>query len=453
MRNRKWPESSKLSFLLIFFTLIITACRPEVTFVEGTRIIDEISGEEQADTEYERISAYINTGNRGALLASNPGDADSATVLLDDDSIVTLLAEQETINGVPWQHIQTEDGQTGWVASEFLTIGEPPATVSDTDQSLDEEAIPESLLTGVGTATFLFNNPYSDGRSLRELSNNDTVYLLPGQETVDGLVWQEVETEEGLVGWVIRDFLILGEPAPNGLSSVAADDGLVDEVVIDPADGSNPVGLEAADAVRGSLNGFEYIIHDFSSIQVGDDAEFFAKVSNVGSEVFVISAFEITVFDAVGNVIATDQFFTPGDIVPVGKTIPLYRRIDEISAEDRFIMDLVSTGPRIQNLDARVVEVDVESKAASNGACEVAGLTNVDTIAPTHLSLFEVYYNSADEIVWVFRQGLFPVDPGETVWVDCMYDRVNSSSTNPYPDFVRYEVIATAYYQQSHANP
>lgn len=237
------------------------------------------------------------------------------------------------------------------------------------------------------------------------------------------------------------------------VEQIATGDGLIVEEGIDPADDDNLAGSEAVDAVHGSLNGFEYIIHDLSSIQIGDDAAFHAKVSNVGSEVFVISVFEINVFDGVGNVIATDQFFTPGDIVPIGTTIPLHRTIDDISADNKFTIDLVSTGPRIQDLDARVVEFTVESEAAPNGACEVAGLANVDTIAPTHLSLFEVYYNDADEIVWVFVQGLYPVDPGDTEWVDCMYNRVNRGPSDPYPDFVRYEVIATAYYQQSHSSP
>lgn len=254
-------------------------------------------------------------------------------------------------------------------------------------------------------------------------------------------------------GVTFVDVTRIGELAPNEQSEGTADDGLIGEIEIPSDSSSNPAGSEAADAIHGSLNGFEYIIHNLSSVQVGDDAAFSAKVSNIGSEVFVISVFQITVFDAGGNVIATEQFFTPGDIVPIGKTIPLYRTIDNISADNRFTIDLLSTGPRIQDLDARVVELAVESKAAPNGACEGVDLANVDTIAPTHLSLFEVYYNSVDEIVSVFRQGLYPVDPGNTVWVDCLYNRISGYSSNSSPEFVRYEVIATAYHQQSHANP
>ena len=35
--------------------------------------------------------------------------------------------------------------------------------------------------------------------------------LLPGQETADDLLWQQVRTEAGIEGWVARDFLAVSE--------------------------------------------------------------------------------------------------------------------------------------------------------------------------------------------------------------------------------------------------
>jgi len=34
---------------------------------------------------------------------------------------------------------------------------------------------------------------------------------MPGQQTSDDLLWQQVRTETGVEGWVARDFLTLGE--------------------------------------------------------------------------------------------------------------------------------------------------------------------------------------------------------------------------------------------------
>ena len=225
----------------------------------------------------------------------------------------------------------------------------------------------------------------------------------------------------------------------------------VAEVAAYPGNADNPIGSGAGDAVRGSLNGFEYEIHSLHSVPTEDGAMFFAKVTNVGSNVFVISTFRLTAFDSAGNPIATDDFFTPGDIVPAGKTIPIYRPVEGVSAANPFEFSVVGTGPMIEDLDGQVVELAYQTDGGSAAGCETVTVTNIDDPPATHGSIFELFYNSQGEIVSYFRQSpMTPLEPGETSTHRC--GSTLSSAHASTADVSSYEVIVTAYFQASHYN-
>jgi hypothetical protein len=47
---------------------------------------------------------------------------------------------------------------------------------------------------------------------LEWLLEGSILIVLPGQETADDLLWQQVQTEDGLIGWVAAEFIAINEP-------------------------------------------------------------------------------------------------------------------------------------------------------------------------------------------------------------------------------------------------
>jgi hypothetical protein len=97
-----------------------------------------------------------------------------------------------------------EPSPTGPVASPT-----PQATVAPTATSAPTMA---TVSSGVGV--WLRGAPSTSGEQLEWLLDGTVVTLLPGQETADDLLWQQVRTEAGVEGWVARDFLAVSEPPP-----------------------------------------------------------------------------------------------------------------------------------------------------------------------------------------------------------------------------------------------
>jgi hypothetical protein len=47
---------------------------------------------------------------------------------------------------------------------------------------------------------------------LEWLLEGTVLIILPGRETADEFEWQQVQTEEGLIGWVATEFIVINEP-------------------------------------------------------------------------------------------------------------------------------------------------------------------------------------------------------------------------------------------------
>lgn len=84
---------------------------------------------------------------------------------------------------------------------------EPTAAPTDTPA-------PQTAVVSSGVGVWLRGAPSTAGQQLEWLLDGTVVVLLPQQQTADDLVWQQVQTEDGQVGWVAFDFLAIGEPTP-----------------------------------------------------------------------------------------------------------------------------------------------------------------------------------------------------------------------------------------------
>ena len=70
---------------------------------------------------------------------------------------------------------------------------------------------PQTATVSSGVGVWLRGAPSTTGEQLEWLLDGTTVTLLPGQETADDLLWQQVRTAAGVEGWVARDFLAVSE--------------------------------------------------------------------------------------------------------------------------------------------------------------------------------------------------------------------------------------------------
>lgn len=80
---------------------------------------------------------------------------------------------------------------------------EPTAAPTDTPT-------PQTAVVSSGVGVWLRGAPSTAGEQLEWLLDGTLVTLLPQQQTADELLWQQVETDGGQVGWVAYDFLLIG---------------------------------------------------------------------------------------------------------------------------------------------------------------------------------------------------------------------------------------------------
>ena len=70
---------------------------------------------------------------------------------------------------------------------------------------------PQTATVSSGVGVWLRGAPSTTGEQLEWLLDGTTVTLLPGQETADDLLWQQVRTAAGVEGWVAGDYLAVSE--------------------------------------------------------------------------------------------------------------------------------------------------------------------------------------------------------------------------------------------------
>ena len=80
----------------------------------------------------------------------------------------------------------------------------PPPTSTSTPQPLTA-----TVSSGVGV--WLRESPGTETEQLEWLLEGTVLIVLAGQQTSEDLLWQQVETEEGRVGWVAADFIVINE--------------------------------------------------------------------------------------------------------------------------------------------------------------------------------------------------------------------------------------------------
>lgn len=95
-------------------------------------------------------------------------------------------------------------------ATESSTSPIPP---TDSPIEPTETAVPqvETAVVSSGVGVWLRATPSTSGEQLEWLLDGTVLTLLDGQETADNLLWQQVQTEAGIIGWVAAEFILIVE--------------------------------------------------------------------------------------------------------------------------------------------------------------------------------------------------------------------------------------------------
>jgi len=86
-----------------------------------------------------------------------------------------------------------------------------PTTQPTIEPTATPEPVVETAVVSSGVGVWLRSAPSTSGEQLEWLLDGTVVTLLNGQETADDLLWQQVQTEAGVIGWVAADFLLTPE--------------------------------------------------------------------------------------------------------------------------------------------------------------------------------------------------------------------------------------------------
>ncbi|NTU62919.1 MAG: SH3 domain-containing protein [Chloroflexi bacterium] len=122
--------------------------------------------------------------------------------------------------GVAWQNVRTDEGQSGWVAAQFLIETKPVAvSPTATPPALPPAPGTTPVVTPIAASGYIYVAA-PDGLNLRadkSASSQLLTILANGQRLKtnglgfgpdsSGITWLNVETEAGVQGWVAKQFI------------------------------------------------------------------------------------------------------------------------------------------------------------------------------------------------------------------------------------------------------
>lgn len=87
----------------------------------------------------------------------------------------------------------------------------PTATASPAPTESATPA-PQTATVSSGVGIYLRSEPGTNAAELQYLEDGTILFVLDQQQTVDDLLWQQVELDSGQVGWVAADFITVNQP-------------------------------------------------------------------------------------------------------------------------------------------------------------------------------------------------------------------------------------------------
>lgn len=93
------------------------------------------------------------------------------------------------------------------------TATSPVPTASPTPLPTETSTpAPQTATVSSGVGIYLRSEPGTESVELQYLEDGTVLFVLNGQQLVDDLQWQQVQTDTGQVGWVAADFITVNQP-------------------------------------------------------------------------------------------------------------------------------------------------------------------------------------------------------------------------------------------------
>ena len=175
---------------------------------------------------------YVNSDN-GLNLRAEPSATGTVLRTLSPGTHLTAIgsASVPDASGVAWQNVSTDDGQSGWVAAQFLIDQKPvSATPMATSAPLPIEGT-TPVVTPIATAGYVYvaapdglnlrAQASASSQLLRTLANGQRLQTngLGFGPDENGITWFNVKTDDGVEGWVSVQFVTTIVPSIATLSA------------------------------------------------------------------------------------------------------------------------------------------------------------------------------------------------------------------------------------------
>jgi uncharacterized protein YkwD len=115
--------------------------------------------------------------------------------------------------GIRWQQVQTDNGQTGWVAAQYLSATNPAAPAAA--QAPAPAAPPRYVYVNSADGLNLRADKSSSAKVIVTLANGQRLRSLEAKSGPDarGMTWLSVKTDDGQEGWVAAQYVADQPPA------------------------------------------------------------------------------------------------------------------------------------------------------------------------------------------------------------------------------------------------
>jgi hypothetical protein len=71
---------------------------------------------------------------------------------------------------------------------------------------------PQTATVSSGVGIYLRSEPSTSAAELQYLEDGSILFVLDEQQTAEDLLWQQVRTEAGQIGWVAADYITMNQP-------------------------------------------------------------------------------------------------------------------------------------------------------------------------------------------------------------------------------------------------
>lgn len=188
---------------------------PEAT---AALIVNEEQPETVQNTQVASGRMMQINGNNVNMRAEASVNASRVATLAQGAAVEALAVAPVSADGFQWQQIKTTSGETGWIASRFLSATESAptsaaaasvdASVTGAESSVAAAAPAantEMQITGTGIS--VRTTPSTAGDRLISLTNTRVTVLQAKAVEADGYTWTKIRTQNGTEGWVAHQFL------------------------------------------------------------------------------------------------------------------------------------------------------------------------------------------------------------------------------------------------------